>query len=212
MSKRSENSNRLTSMQKTFMELEDSKSLDGLYTELKSLWRLIEVKDTATEVKHLLKVICDYTIDDISRGNKRERATSQPALELNGSLSNQNPSARSYQTLKLPMKVNRPPKPTRSPKEKLSTSRKLSSAGNSIYSEYSNSQKGGAFNKAKRTTLVSKDFSPGPAAYNTSMELLYQSSPSAVIPKSIYRRMEFNHSSSPGPAYYSPRRSFLSRF
>lgn len=201
--------NSLADDQKIFMELENSKDLEGLYTELKTLWRLVEAKTPRiNERKQLLMMICSYSIDDIARQHQREHATPQPKIKLNLTSDDESPS-RSLKILTNTLKI------TRTPKAKLVVLRNrhldISKTDDLIMSEFSHNKTGGAFSKAKRMCFDFREKSPGPGAYNTSMEL-YRSSPMTIIPKSNYRRLDFIQPPSPGPAHYSPRRHYLSRF
>jgi hypothetical protein len=215
MSKPSEDSSKPTELKKMYTELKEASQLNGLYRELRSLKQVLERKGVLS--KQLLKVMCECALDDVWSQRQRDHATPEPRL-AKPRAKEESPSYRSLKALRSPAKTV---KVLQSPKA-LNTSARLTKQldrprlaqldFDSVYSEFSHAKEGGVFSRAKRQTFETKDVSPGPAAYHQSKDPLFPAPPGAVINRSIASRLNISLSPSPGPAYYSPRTCYLSRF
>lgn len=212
MSKVRESRQKLSELQQVFSELENSQDLEGLYKELRCLWKVLERKGTNLQVKQLLKVICDYSVDDIGRKKQRgpesletslaKTSQEKPSVSSSKMFRSTHMKTSSQRTQAVVLANKKPPTPRSVHEEQ------------SLLSEFNYTKGTGAFSKAKRKTLehYSRECSPGPAAYNSSIEVVHRSASAVTIPRSSQSRLEFVKPSSPGPAHYSPRRHFLSRF
>jgi predicted Zn-ribbon and HTH transcriptional regulator len=212
MSKLNESRHKLSELQQVFSELENAHDLDGLYNELRSLWKVLERKGTNLQVKQLLKVICDYSVDDIGRTKQTgsesletslaKTSAEKPSVSSSKMFRSSQQKTSSQRSQAAVLVRRKPPTPRSVPQVQ------------SFLSEFNYTKGTGAFSKAKRNTFeyLSRELSPGPAAYNTSIEVVQRSTSAVTIPRCRQGRLEFLKPSSPGPAHYSPQRHFLSRF